>query len=196
MTAKLYGLYAITPPTLSSAQLFEAVLEAILGGANWVQYRRKNHSFEEQHQEAEVLCSLCRKHGALFLVNDDPMLAKEVKADGVHLGQHDGTVQAARNILGKNALIGVSCHNSLLLAQQSERAGADYVSFGSFFHSNTKSEAPLARLSILKEAKASLSIPVVAIGGITSDNVREVLDAGADRVAVCEGLFPLLHKFW
>jgi thiamine-phosphate pyrophosphorylase len=185
MTPPLRGLYAITDDHLLVDRLLPAVQAALAGGCRWVQYRSK-HS---KHSNAQQLLTLCRTYNAFLLINDDVALAKTVGADGVHLGQEDMSLTEARRVLGKQAIIGITCHNSLSLAHTAQQEGADYVAFGRFFSSSTKQSAPPADLSILHTAKQQLAIPVVAIGGITLDNAKSVLDEGADMLAVVGDLF-------
>ncbi|HNE25761.1 MAG TPA: thiamine phosphate synthase [Pseudomonadales bacterium] len=192
MTPPLRGLYAITDDHLLVDRLLPAVQAALAGGCRWVQYRSKHskHSNAQQRKaEAQQLLTLCRTYNAFLLINDDVALAKTVGADGVHLGQEDMSLTEARRVLGKQAIIGITCHNSLSLAHTAQQEGADYVAFGRFFSSSTKQSAPPADLSILHTAKQQLAIPVVAIGGITLDNAKSVLDEGADMLAVVGDLF-------
>lgn len=187
MTA-LRGLYGITdgaplPRLLTSAEA------AIRGGARLIQYREKSADPARRIAEAQALCVLCSGHDVLFIVNDDVELAASVGADGVHLGKDDGRVAAARVRLGPRAIIGVSCYDSLERALQAAHEGADYVAFGSFFASTSKPAAVRAPLSLLKDARVRLSIPLCAIGGITPANGGGLLQAGADMLAVIQGLF-------
>ena len=180
------GLYAITDgprPNLLAA--VEAVLS---GGAAVVQYRDKTADADRRHAEAAALLALCRRFGVPLIVNDDVELAASIGADGVHVGEHDGDIAAARRQLGANAIIGASCYDSLDRAGQLAAAGADYLAFGAFFPSPTKPRARRAGLDLLREAK-SLRLPLVAIGGITPDNAQPLIDAGTDFVAVISGLF-------
>ena len=192
MVNKLHvaGLYAIADTQyLDDAHLLPAVGEAIAGGARIVQYRDKKHVAADRARQATELASLCRQHGALFIINDDVELAKQVRAAGVHLGREDVSLTQARAQLGPQAIIGVSCYNELTRAVRAQTEGADYVAFGSFFPSRTKPQAVRAGLELLCEAKQKLHIPVVAIGGITPENGAHLLAAGADALAVIEGVF-------
>jgi len=188
----LRGLYCITDPKLLAQSCFDIetmVRQAIAGGAQLIQYRDKSSSPPQQHEIASRLCEICQAHSVIFLVNDDPLLAKAVNAHGVHLGQTDTGLPMARKILGEEKIIGISCHDSLALAGQAQQQGADYVAFGRFFASQTKPEARPAPIALLAEAKAALHIPIVAIGGITVDNATELLLAGADMLAVINHVF-------
>jgi thiamine-phosphate pyrophosphorylase len=186
----IVGLYAIADTQyLDDARLVPAVGDAIAGGTRIVQYRDKKHVAADRARQAGELASLCRKHGALFIINDDVELAKQVQAAGVHLGREDASLAQARAQLGPRAIIGVSCYNDLARAVKAQAEGADYVAFGSFFPSRTKPQAARAGLELLCEAKQKLHIPVVAIGGITPENGAHLLAAGADALAVIEGVF-------
>jgi len=184
-----YGLYAITQDKLPTDTLLAGVDAILQGGCKLVQYRNKQHCRDSRLQEARELLALCNRYEATLLINDDVELALASAAHGVHLGQEDMPIQQARDILGAEAIIGITCHNSITLAEDAQLAGADYVAFGRFFPSDTKQSAPPAELSILAMAKQRLSIPVVAIGGITLDNAPAVLAAGADMLAVVGDLF-------
>ena len=186
---KLSGLYAITDSKLMGSDLISKTEQAILGGINILQYRNKTAPLEQQEQEALKLVQLCKKNNVLFLVNDNVELALKVNADGVHLGQQDTPLQKAREQLGKDKVIGVTCHNKIELAVEAQKNGADYVAFGRFFNSETKPSAPPAQLSLISESKKSISIPIVAIGGITQKLAPLLLKEGVDMLAVIHGLF-------
>jgi thiamine-phosphate pyrophosphorylase len=184
------GLYAIADRSYLGADDFQpAVRAALEGGARVVQYRDKQSDSARREAIAHALNSLCREYGVPFLVNDDVGLALAVGAAGVHIGRDDPDVSAARRALGKEALIGVSCYNELERARRAQSAGADYVAFGRFFPSRTKPRAVQATTALLQAARGALSIPIVAIGGITPENGASLLEAGADALAVIEGLF-------
>lgn len=189
--AAVQGLYAITDPRLIPAERLLPVSEAALqGGARLLQYRDKDADAFTRRQRAAGLVRLCRQYDALFLVNDDPALAAEVDADGVHLGQSDGSVARARAIIGEDRLIGVSCHGSLELAAQAAAEGADYLALGRFYTSHTKPQAPPAAIPVLAEARRRFPHQrLVAIGGITPANAEPLITAGADAVAVIHALF-------
>jgi len=185
----LKGLYVITDDQLSGEHLLTHVQQALAGGACLVQYRSKTGSEAAREHIARAVLELCREQRVPLLINDDIELAAKIGANGVHLGQDDGRVNAARNKLGSGAIVGVTCHASLELAEIAQQEGASYVAFGRFFDSNTKPEAPPAKLDILQEAKATLNIPICAIGGITPDNAPALIEAGADMLAVIHGVF-------
>jgi len=180
------GLYAITDGP--RPDLHAAVESALNGGAAILQYRDKSAESERRHAEAASLLAACRRFGVPLIVNDDVDLAAAIGADGVHLGEHDGGIDAARTRLGAAAIIGVSCYDSLDRARQLAAAGADYLAFGAFFPSPTKPLARRAGAGLLRDAK-SLGLPLVAIGGITPDNAQPLIEAGADFVAAISGVF-------
>lgn len=183
------GLYAITPETDDTERLLAQVEAALLGGVAAVQYRDKSGDIARRHEQASELVALCRRFGAPLIVNDDLRLADLCDADGVHLGRDDGSIREARIILGRGRLIGASCYQSLDLALAAQAAGADYVAFGSFFPSPTKPAAPRASVDLLHAAAPVIQVPLVAIGGITPANASQLLDAGADSLAVLSALF-------
>ncbi|WP_323814281.1 thiamine phosphate synthase [Cellvibrio sp. NN19] len=185
------NLYAITDSQLLPGdKLFYAVADALKGGCKLVQYRDKSSDHARRVFEAKSLLNLCNQHQGQLLINDDVELAQEVSAHGVHLGQGDTSPVAARLILGSSAIIGVTCHDSLELAQQAIKDSANYIAFGRFFPSNTKPDARPAPISLISEARARFGqIPITVIGGITLENGKQLLDAGADLLAVCHSLF-------
>jgi thiamine-phosphate pyrophosphorylase len=191
LNKSLNGLYVITPESLSfpPADWMARVEAAVRGGAKVVQFRDKYSRQKYRLEMAMALLEICRAASVPLIINDDVLLAKKIQADGVHLGQDDQSIEQARNSLGEHAIIGVSCYNQLDLAKAAQQAGADYVAFGRFFPSLTKPEAVQAPLSILSEARQSLRIPIVAIGGITADNAPSVIQAGASAIAVIEAVF-------
>lgn len=189
-TDRVRGLYAVTDPDLCPGErVLDAGAAALRGGAAMLQYRDKHADTATRRHRAARLALLCQEYGALFIVNDDPALAAEVEADGVHLGQSDGRIDAARQLLGGDKLIGVSCHGRLDLAQNAADEGADYLALGRFFPSRTKPQAPPADLDTLREARRRFRQPLVAIGGVNADNAGVLIEAGADAVAVIHGLF-------
>ena len=183
---KLSGLYAITTPSENLPQQVEA---AIAGGARVIQYRDKSSDRPLRLEQAQQLSLICRAADVPLIINDDVELAARVSAAGVHLGRDDIAFSNARRDLGDNAIIGLSCYNDFDLALQAQRQGADYIAFGSFFDSPTKPLAIRADKSLLQRAKQELEITVVAIGGITTDNGKILIEAGADMLAVITALF-------
>ena len=183
-----WGLYAITREGYPDMPgLVDAVSAAIRGGAAIVQYRAKNPL--DAWAEASALLEVCHAAGVPFIVNDDVGLAAGIGADGVHLGRHDVALAEARERLGADAIIGVSCYDSVECAVQAEALGASYVAFGRFFSSHTKPDAPCAYLQTLTEARKRVGLPIVAIGGITARNGGALVSAGADLLAVIDGVF-------
>ncbi len=186
--ASLNGLYAVTPDGLTTEMLLEKVGQAIVGGASIVQYRNKSSPPGERLLQAAALAALARQQHALFIVNDSMELALQTDADGVHLGRDDGDVAATRSRL-PNRLIGVSCYDSLERADAAVAAGADYVAFGAAYPSASKPAAVRAPLSLYREARRRLPVPIVAIGGIDPANAGALIEAGVDAVAVISALF-------
>jgi thiamine-phosphate pyrophosphorylase len=183
------GLYAVTPDEIDTDFLARKVSQAVSGGACAVQYRSKSAGAALRREQGRALLALCRVAQVPLIVNDDLDLAEALGADGLHLGRDDMPVAAARARLGPNKVLGASCYDRLEFAVAACGAGADYVAFGSAFPSATKPRAVRAPLSLYREAKARLACPVVAIGGITRENARSLIDAGADALAVISGLF-------
>ncbi len=184
------GLYAITDPTLLPPQRLIAAVElAILGGAVMVQYRDKGDNPTARRRQAHALLRLCRRHAVPLIINDDVMLAREVGADGVHLGRDDAPVSLARELLGRDAIIGLSCYNLPERALRGQEEGVSYVAFGRFFNSSTKPAAVQCSQEMLRQVAPLLSVPVVVIGGITPENGAGLLQAGAGLLAVIGGLF-------
>jgi thiamine-phosphate pyrophosphorylase len=184
------GLYVITDmghATLDA--LLAAVASALDGGARTVQYRDKGADGERREREAAALVGLCRARSVPLIVNDDVALAASTRADGVHLGEHDATPTQARALLGPDAIVGVSCYDSLERAERARAQGADYVAFGSFFPSPTKPHARRPPVDLLARACARIGLPVVAIGGITPANGAALVEAGAHALAVVSGVF-------
>lgn len=188
-TPAIKGLYALTPDTLNTDDLLRRARLALAGGVQVLQYRNKIADPDLQIKQARALRKLADEFGVTFIVNDDVQLAALVDADGVHLGATDGDIKAARTLIGPGKLIGVSCYNRLSLAQSAVRAGADYVAFGAFYASTVKPDAAVATLALLREARAEISVPIVAIGGISADNGAALVQAGADALAVISAVF-------
>lgn len=182
------GLYAVTDSGLLAGRLLPSVRAALEGGATVVQYRDKSGSTANRRAEAESLLMLCREFKRPLLINDDVELALAVGADGVHLGRGDGSLRRARARLGGSAIIGATCHDSLAFAEEAVASGASYLAFGAIHASVTKPGAATATLATLQEARR-FGLPLVAIGGISTDNAAPVIAAGADCVAVVSGLW-------
>ncbi len=187
---RLRGLYAITDETLIAEEDFSAAIEAALqGGASIIQYRDKSDNRPKRLQQAGTLRELCTRYGATCIINDDIELARAVDADGVHLGRDDAALLQARQTLGENAIIGISCYNDISLAISAEKNSADYVAFGTMFSSLTKPDAVNAGPETISQARKLLSIPICAIGGITDTNIHQLILHDADMVAVISSLF-------
>ena len=182
------GVYLLTPDEPDTRLLVSRVAGALRGGVAWLQYRNKLADAALRATQASALQALCLAHDVPLIVNDDVALARDIGAAGAHLGEDDGDIAAARALLGPRALIGASCYDRLDLARRATAAGASYVAFGAFFASPTKPNARRASLRLLHDA-AALDVPRVAIGGITPDNARSLVAAGADLVAVISGVF-------
>ena len=199
---RLRGIYAITPDDPSTSSLVSKVSAALAGGVRLVQYRNKLADKSLAHEQAACLRRITASVGAMLIVNDDIELALAVSADGVHLGQDDGLMRERPidlSALRKRAppvarhkgtfLVGISCYRDMVAARAATAAGADYIAFGSFFPSPTKPLAELAGLPLILEAKQEISLPIVAIGGITAENAPQLIGAGADVLAVISSLF-------
>jgi thiamine-phosphate pyrophosphorylase len=185
---KLRGLYGVTDGSTGD-ELFEKVQQAINGGLSILQYRDKTRDYPRRLSEALKLRELCCQQQVIFIINDDIELARQVYADGVHLGQDDTSAMRARYRLGAETIIGVSCYNQLDLAIEAEKQGADYVAFGACFPSSTKPDAVAVTTETLLEAKQRLAVPVCGIGGITPENAQDLLYTQIDMLAVINGLF-------
>ena len=181
------GLYLITPEEPDTTRLLARV-SAVLPHATWLQYRQKGADAGLRHAQAAALQALCSQAGVPLIINDDAALALQVGAAGVHLGEDDGDIAAARALLGPQAIIGASCYDELALAQRAVAAGASYVAFGAFHPTRSKVTTRRANPELLRQS-AALGVPRVAIGGLTPDNSRAVVDAGADLIAVISGVF-------
>ena len=180
-------IYLISPPKIRGNEFYKEL--------NWVlktnkvkyfQLRLKKISDRNLLKISKKIKKLVKKNNVKFLINDKPLVAKAVDSDGCHIGQKDMDFVNSRKILGKNKIIGVTCHNSKKLALKAKKYGADYVAFGSFFKSPTKKSALKANLTILRWAKKKINMPTVAVGGINSSNYKKILSSGADFIA-CSG---------
>ena len=182
-------LYFISPQQVGGAfpDRLKAALEPGLAAA--FQLRVKDVDEHELARLAEPLQPICADAGVAFIVNDSMQLAKRLGADGVHLGQSDGDIREARALLGPSAQIGKTCHDSRHLAMEAGEAGADYVAFGAFYPTTTKPSNYRPHPSILSWWSAVFEIPCVAIGGITPDNAKPLVAAGADFIAVCQAVW-------
>ena len=182
-------LYLISPQEVGGA--FPDRLRAALQGGPVAAFQLRVKDVEEHElaRLAEPLQRICADHETAFIVNDSMALAKRLGADGVHLGQHDGSVREARDALGREAQIGVTCHASRHLAMEAGEAGADYVAFGAFFPSETKASEHRPEPELLSWWQSLMEIPCVAIGGITPQNCAPLVEAGADFLAVSHAVW-------
>ncbi len=208
------GLYGVTPEWSDTQRLVTAVEAAALGGMVALQWRRKTATPREADYQARTLAAVCKSLGVVFIINDDWRLALALDADGVHLGREDGALSEARQALGPDKILGCSCYNDPALAQQALAAEVDYIAFGAMYASSVKPDAVRATLGQIRagrmlveqnraarirmertrmsQARADQATPrvaVVAIGGITADNAAPVIRAGADSIALINGLF-------
>jgi thiamine-phosphate pyrophosphorylase len=191
MPARDCRLYLLTPPAIPDLQAFGRTLEAALaaGQVAAVQIRLKDLPDPAVAEAVAVLMPVIQAHGAAAILNDRPDLAAALDCDGVHIGQQDAAYAEARRRVGKDRIVGVTCHDSRHLAMDAAEAGADYVAFGAFFPTETKQPKTRADPEILAMWQETMQTPCVAIGGITADNCGELVRAGADFLAVCQGVW-------
>jgi len=184
-------LYLITPPSIPDLDAFADALTQALdaGPVAALQVRLKPADDDSIRAAVRRLAPIATARGVAVILNDRPDLAAELGCDGVHVGQEDASVASARRIMGRDAMIGATCHDSRDLAMEAAEEGADYVAFGAFFPTGTKITTHQPDLDILTIWQETIETPCVAIGGITVDNVREVANAGADFVAVSAGVW-------
>lgn len=189
MSAVLRGLYAITDShLLADGKLLPYVEAALKGGAQLLQYRDKSSNATQRLYDAQALQELCERYGAALIINDDLELAARLGV-GLHLGQGDGSLLAARQRLGPHAIIGATCHAQLELAATAASNGASYLAFGRFFNSQTKPGVPTATLELLDQARQRFALPLAAIGGITLARAPALIANGASLLAVINDLF-------
>jgi thiamine-phosphate pyrophosphorylase len=193
MSNSLCRLYLITPPDIggdATAAFAEQVAAALDGGdVACLQLRLKDVDDDVIRRATDVLRPVVQDRDVAFIMNDRPDLAVELGCDGVHVGQDDSEYEDAREAVGDDAIVGVTCHTSIDLAMTAADAGADYVAFGAFYESNTKQRKFAADPAILRQWQDMTVVPCVAIGGITVDNCRPVIEAGADFIAVAGGVW-------
>ena len=183
-------LYLITPPAFDPAA-FARAFETALGGGDvaCLQLRMKDTSDDAIRRAARLLMPICHAKDVAFIVNDRPDLAAELGADGVHVGQEDWDYARARATVGSAAIVGVTCHDSKHLAYEAAEQGADYVAFGAFFPTGTKEPKTHAEPELIRDWAISMTVPCVAIGGITVENCAPLVEAGADFLAVISGVW-------
>ena len=184
------GLYVVTDSErMDFPTLYKKTATILEAGVPILQYRDKTATDNQRLDRARALRELCDQHGTLFVINDDVLLARDTGANGVHTGQEDLPYLETRRLLGDEAIIGISCYNSLELALAAQSQGSDYIAFGAFFSTRTKNLTVPAGLELLRHAKTELTIPVVAIGGITPENGATLVQAGADLLAVASSIY-------
>ena len=186
-------LYLITPPELEPRAFSDTLKRALDGGdVASLQLRLKNVPHDAIRQATEILMPIAQRANVAYILNDRPDLAAELHCDGVHVGQEDVSYDDARAAVGQNAIVGVTCHDSRHLAIDAAEAGADYVAFGAFFPTATKEPKTRADIETLRWWAEMMTVPVVAIGGITVENAKPLVEAGADFLAVSSGVWD--HK--
>lgn len=183
-------LYLITPAKLDIKTFGPALAEALdAGPIACVQLRLKDCSDDDIKRATEHLMPIAQQRDVAFLINDRADLAAELGTDGVHIGQDDLAYAQARKLVGPDAIVGVTCHNSRHLAMEAGEQGADYVAFGAFFPSTTKPATYQAEPELLELWSENMTVPAVAIGGVTAENCKVLIDAGADFLAVCSAIW-------
>jgi len=184
-------LYLVTPPNLHDVPRFAEQLESALGAGDVaaLQLRMKTADDATVLRAIEQLMPVAQQHDVAFILNDRPDLANQGGCDGVHVGQDDSKCAEARRIMGSDRIVGVTCHDSRHLAMLAAEDGADYIAFGAFYPTQTKEPPAMADASLLRWWQETMTPPCVAIGGITPDNARPLVEAGADFLAVCSGVW-------
>ena len=180
-------LYVLISSSIATKSVKETSRLVIDGGADAIQLREKTISDSEFISLAGEVRDITTKRGSLLIINDRVHVAREINADGVHLGQQDMSALEARDIIGYEKIIGVSTH-SVIQAKQAQKDGADYVAIGPIYPTKTKDYEPSVGIEIIREISGAVNIPFIAIGAITLDNLDEVLKAGASRIAVCSAI--------
>ncbi len=180
-------LYVLISSSIATKSVKETTRLVIDGGADAIQLREKTISDSEFISLAGEVRDITTKRGSLLIINDRVHVAREINADGVHLGQQDMSALEARNIIGDEKIIGVSTHN-VTQAMQALKDGADYIAIGPIYPTSTKDHEPSVGIQIIRKISGAVNIPFIAIGAITLENLNEVLNAGAPRVAVCSAI--------
>ncbi|NBT38364.1 MAG: thiamine phosphate synthase, partial [Proteobacteria bacterium] len=178
-------LYLISPEKITNHKIFLKKLELVFKSniIKFFQLRMKNRKKEKIISIGKKIKKLTKKYKVNFIINDDPYIAKILNADGCHLGQQDMSITFAKKILKKNSIIGITCHNSKILASKAFANKASYVAFGAFYPTKTKKVKYRAKLSLIRWAKKNIKKPIVAIGGINQKNYEKILNAGANYIA-------------
>lgn len=187
MKKNIKGLYLILDQQFSKKDIVSVAKEAVEAGVDIIQYREKVLSKDDTLAIAEKLRKITKDAGVTFIINDDPSLALDVDADGVHLGQEDIPVNSARKILGKDKIIGISTHN-MEEVTEAKKLDVDYIAFGPVFQSPTKMVTSPHGIEGLKQIRASIAIPLIAIGGINHENASAVINTGADGIAIISAI--------
>ena len=183
------GVYWLTPSDIEDTKkLVSLARQVVSGGASMVQYRQKNLNSSQKNHQALQLKKVCTAYKVPFIINDSIDIALAVDADGVHIGKSDSSLKIARDNLGDQKIIGVSCYNDINRAQDMLDNGADYVAFGRFYPSQTKPEAPMCSPEVLKVAGKQFSSSIVAIGGINLDNASKLINNGATHIAIVDAI--------
>jgi len=185
----LYGIYGS-----DSSDFLYKIERSFLGGVGIFQLRMKNKEKKKVLEISEKVKKICRAYGVIFVINDDPHIALEVDADGVHIGREDGDVEYVKRIVG-NKIVGVSCYDNIERALHAEEKGADYVSFSSPFPSPTKKDKKIVPFDVLRKAKEKVKIPIYVIGGINKDNVSEILSKLKCGVCAISGIYAFYDPF-
>ena len=177
-------IYLISPQKIKDISFFEK-LDKVLKTkkVKYFQLRLKGISNKKLLKLSKAIKKITKKNGVKFLINDKPIIAKEINADGCHIGQKDTDFSISRKILGKNRIIGVTCHNSKRLALKAKKIGANYIAFGAFFKTSTKKTPFRANLELLRWARKKINMPIVAIGGINNSSYKKILFSGANFIA-------------
>ncbi|KRB88566.1 thiamine phosphate synthase [Noviherbaspirillum sp. Root189] len=183
------GLYLVTPDWDDTQKLLQTTEAGLRGGAAFIQYRHKTASPELRHEQARELQRLCRKYGRPFIINDHLDLCIALNADGIHVGGTDASVAEARKVVGPSKIVGASCYGTLQLAQDAQAAGASYVAFGGFYPSRVKKYDFKTPPDIVTQARESIPLPSVVIGGMTQENAAPLVALGADMVAVISSVY-------
>jgi thiamine-phosphate pyrophosphorylase len=188
-------LYLISPPAIPDLAAFEKSLEKALNAGDIASFQLRLKGLDDSALKAiaKPLLPLVQAHDVAFILNDRPDLAKAIGADGVHIGQSDGPIKKARELIGPEGIVGATCHASRHLAMEAAEQGADYVAFGAFFETETKITEAQPELEILEWWQEVMEIPCVAIGGITVENAEPLARAGADFIAVSGGVWKHKH---
>ena len=190
MNAQPCRLYLITPPKLDAAAFADTLAQTLdAGDVACLQLRLKDSDADSLRRTIDILRPVAQERDVAFILNDDPLIAAETGCDGVHVGQQDAPYAEARAAVGPDAIVGVTCHDSRHLAMEAAEAGADYVAFGAFFATGTKQPKARTEPEILNWWSEIMTVPCVAIGGITTGNARPLVEAGADFLAVVAGVW-------